>query len=178
MKKKKKVAKKKRVRRVTDMVPRTGSVSKGLGVGLLVTREKKKAFIRAFAITGIVTYSAEAAGIARNTHYDWMAEDKTYKLAVEDAAEQAADRVEAEILRRAIQGIDKPIFYKGKVVKTIKEYSDLLLIFWAKATRPGKFREQYDMNIKGGLNVKMSVSAIQEALLSVADVTDVKEIES
>ena len=54
-----------------------------------------------------------------------------------------------EVRRRAIEGIDKPIVYKGQITKdsdgtpvTVKEYSDNLLMFLTKKLDP-TYRDNY-----------------------------------
>jgi len=34
-------------------------------------------------------------------------------------------KVEAEINRRAIEGVDHPVIYKGEITTSYKEYSDI-----------------------------------------------------
>ncbi len=66
------------------------------------------------------------------------------------AEEVAADRLEAEAWRRAVEGVERPVgWYQGKPGGYVKEYSDVLLIFLLKGLRPEKYRER--MELKGGL---------------------------
>jgi hypothetical protein len=61
------------------------------------------------------------------------------------AKEMAADRLEEEAWRRAVDGVDEPVgFYRGKPSAWVKRYSDTLLIFLLKALRPEKYRERYE----------------------------------
>jgi hypothetical protein len=53
--------------------------------------------------------------VARRSHYYWL-ENAGYVAAFEDVREELADRLEAEARRRAVEGIEKPIFCKGKTV--------------------------------------------------------------
>lgn len=121
------------------------------------TRLKKEAFISAYAQLGIVTSAAKAAGIERKTHYRWLEADAAYRKSVEDAEDQATDRMEQEAWRRAVAGVDKPIYHKGVKVDTIKEWSDLLLIFMLKARRPEKFRERIEHAGPGGGPIQHSL---------------------
>jgi len=113
-----------------------------------ISHPKKRAFLAAFAQTGNVTHSAEMADIDRRTHYDWLASDPTYERAFLDAREQAADRLEEEARRRAVQGTLRPVFYKGEEVGGIREYSDTLLIFLLKGVRPEKYAEHMKQDIR------------------------------
>lgn len=110
--------------------------------GHKMTHPKKRAFLAAYAISGNVTDAAERAGIERKTHYRWLSKDSAYAEAFKDAEEEAADRLEAEARRRATQGVDEPVFYKGYECGTITRYSDALLMFLLKGARPEKYKER------------------------------------
>jgi len=131
------------------------------------TLEKRKRFLESYSKAGNITLACEYAGIERSTHYNIWMKDPKYVAKFEDAKQRAGDLIEAEILRRAVQGIDKPVHYKGDRVDTVREYSDLLLIFLAKAVRPEKFRELSQWHGKGQLDLatgSIDVSIIQEAV--------------
>jgi hypothetical protein len=70
------------------------------------------------------------------------AADEAFARAWEDALEQGTDSLEDEARRRALQGVEKPVFREGRQVGTVTEYSDTLLIFLLKARRPEKFRDR------------------------------------
>lgn len=114
-----------------------------------IPHPKKAAFLAALAEVGNITQAAELAGIDRKTHYIWMKNDPDYPAAYEEAMEQAADRLEQEARRRAVEGVEEPIFYQGKKVGTVQKYSDTLLIFLLKGARPEKYAERYDQRISG-----------------------------
>ncbi len=64
---------------------------------------------------------------------------RTSQRSGDEALEEGTDLLDAEARRRAVIGIDKPVFYKGEVVGSITKYSDSLLMFLLKAHRPQKF---------------------------------------
>ena len=70
-----------------------------------------------------------------------------------EALGEGSDLLEAEARRRAVTGIDKPVFYKGKVVGSITKYSDRLLMFLLKAHRPQKFRDGGKVKQPGATDV-------------------------
>lgn len=107
-----------------------------------ITHPKKRAFLAAYAQTGNVTAAAEAAGIARRTHYDWLESDPVYAEAFAEAQEKAIDLLELEARRRALEGVDEPVFYKGVEVGAVRKYSDTLLIFLLKGYRPERYKER------------------------------------
>jgi len=111
------------------------------------------AFLAALSRTGIVNQAADAAGVhiatvfrardTRNRQGDSLAEAQKFAKDWDHALERAADRVENEIFRRAIDGVERTydVYYKGEKIgtRTVLAYSDRLLMFLAKALRPGRF---------------------------------------
>lgn len=115
-------------------------------------REWSDDFLRALEQTGNVSASCRAAGISRETAYHWKNRDtsvgRRFAERWEKALEEATDRLELEARRRAF-GVDKPVFYQGERIDTVKEYSDTLLIFLLKAHRPERFSERFRMEHSG-----------------------------
>lgn len=103
---------------------------------------KKKAFLAAFAECGNITRAAEIVKMDRRLHYGWLEKDPAYAAAFTDAEEHAADRLEQEARRRAVEGTLKPVFYQGEQCGVIREYSDTLLIVLLKGVRPEKYKER------------------------------------
>ena len=107
-----------------------------------IQQAKKKGFLKAFAELGVVTRAAIAASINRSTHYGWLKGDEEYAEAFEHAKEDAADSLEAEAWRRAVEGVEEPVgWFRGVPGGTVRRYSDTLLIFLLKGARPQKYRE-------------------------------------
>lgn len=106
-----------------------------------VEHAQKTAFLAAFAEVGTVKSAAKAAGISRTTHYNWLRDDPAYAVALEQAAADAGDRLEAEAVRRAVEGWDEPVFHRGEVVGYVHKYSDTLLIFALKGAKPEKYKD-------------------------------------
>jgi hypothetical protein len=124
----------------------------------------KRAFLAAYAETGNITSAAKLAGVDRTNHYRWISEDsedyEVYMQAFKDAQEQAAENLESEARRRAVQGTARPVFYKGEECGTVQEYSDTLLIFLLKGAMPGKYKDN--------VSVDANVSITFEQLLKKA----------
>ena len=123
-----------------------------------IVQPEKRAFIAAYAECGTITKAAEIAGIARQTHYDWSKSDPSYARACEAAYEQAGERLEEEARRRAVEGVEKPVFYQGQQCGVVNEYSDTLLIFLLKGAKPEKYKERISNEVSvipsaaGGVN--------------------------
>lgn len=68
--------------------------------------------------------------------------DEHFDAAISAIKDMTNERIEEEIYRRAVLGTDKPLSYQGKLTgHSVKEYSDNLLMFYAKANMPGKYRD-------------------------------------
>ena len=119
----------------------------------------QETFLEHFAQSANLTASCRMAGIERTTVYGWQEHDETFSMRYQQAEAEANDVIRAAIFRRAIVGVDKPLHYQGRLVKdengklaTVKEYSDTLLIFLAKARMP-EFRDKQQVEVSGSLDV-------------------------
>ena len=116
------------------------------------TSIKKARFVEALrANAGTVAAAARDAGIERReTAYDWRKKDPDFAEAWDDAMEDVTETAERELYRRAVTGIDKPVFYKGVVcAEAIREYSDTCLIFLLKSKRPEVYRDRQSVEHSG-----------------------------
>lgn len=98
---------------------------------------------------GNVSRACKAAGVSRDAAYDHQRADPAFAAQWADALEQAADWLEREAWRRAVKGVDKPVYQKGAKVGTVREFSDPLLIQLLKANKPDKYRENVAMQHTG-----------------------------
>lgn len=88
-----------------------------------------------------VASAAQAAGLARGTLYRWRAQSKSFHKAWQDAYDAGTDRLEDEARRRAVEGVEKPVFRGGEIVGHVTDYSDTMLMFLLKARRPEIFAQ-------------------------------------
>ena len=121
---------------------------------------KKKRFLEKYIDIGDITLTAKVTGIDRSTHYKWLEDDPEYQLSFTEADKQAADILETEAYRRAVKGVNKPIYYKGKRCGYVREYSDTLLIVLLKARRPEKYRERHEITGKDGAPLNNNLNII------------------
>lgn len=116
-------------------------------------RQKKALFLETFRRSGNIALSARAAQVDRSTYYRWCEHDDQFAAAAGAAVQEAADILEAEAWRRAVQGVkrEKGVWHQGEQVgsEIATEYSDTLLIFLLKGVRPEKFRDRYDITSAG-----------------------------
>ena len=92
-------------------------------------REQQERFLAQYGRTGNITSAAEASGVARRSHYNWIRDDALgYRARFDSAREQYADQLERIVHER----LTDPTGNSG---------SDILLMFMLKALRPEKYRE-------------------------------------
>lgn len=119
-------------------------------------RAWKAAFLKALAATGNVRRSAETAEVSRAFVYEQRVGDLAFAAAWDAALDQAAPVLEEEMWRRAVDGVDEPVF--GRVGKdqdgqigVVRKYSDALLTTLAKAAKPEKYRERQQIDVTASL---------------------------
>ena len=116
----------------------------------------EKAFITALAEFGVVSHACAAAKIDRSTAYLQRKKYEDFAEAWKEALEIAADALELEARRRAYEGVEEPVYGRGSgpnagtvKVGAIRKYSDTLMMFLLKGSRPEKFRERFDHSLHG-----------------------------
>jgi len=103
-----------------------------------------------------VRLAAEAVALSRSRAYELRDEDPEFAAAWDAAVDEAADRLEQEAWRRAVDGWEEPVFGSlgGGVgsgeVGRVRKFSNALLIFLLKGNRPDKFAERHQVGGKGG----------------------------
>ena len=93
-------------------------------------------FLKALSETANITISSQIADLPRRTAYRWLKTDPEFAAAWEEALEQATERLEEEVRRRAVDGVDEPVFHQGEICGCRRKYSDNLLMFLLKKRKP------------------------------------------
>jgi len=107
-----------------------------------ISDDRRKAFLAELARTGSIAQAARAASPhaksgAVTSFRDLIRRDREFAAAVEEAMFEARGVIEAEIHRRAVEGVERPVYDKqGKPIGVVREYSDRLLELKARATLP------------------------------------------
>lgn len=125
----------------------------------------EKAFFTCLAETGNVRRSCIAAAISRSTVYSFRGQYQDFRESWDAALQEAMDVLEEEAYRRAVTGLKRLKFEKGKPVIDLStgeqyfehEYSDTLLIFLLKGGRPEKFRDRHEVTGANGGPLESSV---------------------
>lgn len=145
-----------------------------------ILNPKKRAYLVALSLTPNLVKAAHIAGISSMTGYNWRTDNSQdnaeFLLGVDVARAIAVERAESEAWRRAIEGVERPIFGSlgsdpntGKSLGTgqigsQKEYSDTLMMFLLKGHRPEKYRERFEHT--GANGGPIQVTAIDPRSLS------------
>ena len=153
--------------------------------------EAQAAFLEAYEHTANVLRAAEQAEISREIVYYWLEHDEQFLFAYNLADKAANAHIEAEIRRRAIEGVVEPLVSQGQLVYeyepvldeqgnqrydkagkpmmkrgallTTRKYSDTLLIFYSKKRMP-EYREKQQIEHSGSLASGADVRALHAAI--------------
>lgn len=107
-----------------------------------VTQDDWKMLFTELLKSGNLTVALARANINKDTFHSLKYKipklNAKYKLYRKMVAENV---LEPEAYRRAIQGVEKPIYYRGEEVGTVTEYSDSLLIRLLQGAMPEVYRD-------------------------------------
>lgn len=125
-----------------------------------MTDPRKRAWLVAFACTGKLVAAAAAAKVSIRTGYDWRhdPDDRTFQAALVVARALQGDFAEAEVKRRAFEGVDEPIYQGGRLVGTRTRFSDILSMFYLKGLMPEKYREHVEHSGPQGGAIPLTAS--------------------
>lgn len=112
-------------------------------------------FIEYIKRTGHLAHSCEACGISRECYYKERRANPEFARLVDEAKEYYIEALEIEADRRARDGTDVPIYYKGERIGEKKEYSDALLQFRLKGLKPDMYRDRSDVNMDASVTIKV-----------------------
>lgn len=121
------------------------------------TKEKQEQFLVLYSAFGVISRCASMIGVTYSMVDQARKKDKEFLKLFNRAKEIAADTVEAEVFERAVTGWKEPVFYKGEIVGEITKKSDRMLELLAKAVRPEKFSEKFQLSGKGGGPIQFEI---------------------
>lgn len=108
-------------------------------------RAKQTAFLNAYRETGTITSALRLAKSDRATYRGWLEADLTFSTRVEEVWEELADELEEELRRRALRGVDEPVYYRGEKIGVVTRRSEAALMLLLKAKRL-EFRERAEIS--------------------------------
>ncbi len=131
------------------------------------TREK---FLEKLKETANVSLAADLVGINRIRAYQLKKKDKEFSDLWDEAIEIGTDMLEYKARIRAMDGVKRPVFYKGEECGYITEYSDRLMETLLAAHRPGKYNRSM-VDLPQGAEIIISVKTSGNAESKAIDVT-------
>lgn len=102
----------------------------------LWTLRVRTAFLDALAELGQVRAAARAAGISSQRVYRERQKCPEFAKDWSEAMDRALDALEETLLDRAMNGVEKQVYYGGKSCGSVRQYSDALAMFLLRARRP------------------------------------------
>ena len=113
----------------------------------------RKPFLESLARQGIVVTAAADASITKKTAYNARNNDPDFAQQWDDAIDTATETLEIELRRRALDGVEEPVFYRGVMLdQRVRKYSDVLLMFYLKGLKPEKYRDNISQHIEGKIS--------------------------
>jgi len=142
-----------------------------------LTERRKKVFLAELARHGIIVRAARAASPRASGQYgavrtfkDERDRDPEFAAQWQEAVEAAEAAIEHEIYRRAMEGVEEPIYagkYREKIVGTVRRYSDPLLMFRARALLPA-YRETQAISVNKHVTHNVDAGVLGDAVAKVA----------
>ena len=122
----------------------------GVGSNLAGTQAVRDCFLTTLGQTGNASAACRASGLSRRQLNLLKQRDPVFATAYGEALDEAADVLEAEAWRRALEGIAQPVMKAGQPVLdqstgeavTVRRYSDPLLVLLLRGCKPAKFSQR------------------------------------
>jgi hypothetical protein len=125
-------------------------------------------FLASFRAIGVISRAAVDAGVSRRSVYNWLERDQDFKDRFEDAEEDVRDEIREEIHRRAIEGVDEPVYQRGVLVGHVRKYSDAILLKMAAARLP----EYRSLATSNQPKVAEEAGAQKKVVVEIVEVSD------
>lgn len=134
----------------------------------------QKQWLKAYIETGSQTKACEMTGWHYNTVKKHKNKKGRFYQKFLDAQEQILNELEAEAYRRAVDGVEEPVFYKGEECGTITRYSDQLLGLLLRANNPDKYNQsKSSVEVSGKDGGPIEVSHARSKLLDIINSTTI-----
>lgn len=140
-----------------------GEVQKGLVARDFLLRQRSTIpdtvldnFLEYYAKTGSYVRAAKACGLSVRTLRELEGLSTTFAEALDQARMLAVAEIEEAARERAINGVERDVYYKGEVVGQEREYSDRLAELLLVGNMPEKYgRDRFGQGASsaGGVNI-------------------------
>jgi hypothetical protein len=119
---------------------------------------QRQLFLWGLMHTGRIWKACKIAKIGRTRSWVWRCEDPAFEQAADRCMRMASGTVADALWERAVEGVERGVWYRGEQVGTEREYSDVAAIFLLKNLDPERFRDRVSTEV--GLSA--SLLAIHE----------------
>lgn len=128
-------------------------------------------FLHLLRTTGSVQVAARRLGLNRKNLYTKRDQDEEFKAQWELAVADSQTSLEDEAYRRAMIGVEEPVFQGGRLVGHVQKYSDGLLTFLLKAHNPNKYSERLQVSGPNGgaIPVQMDLTKLGDDELALLE---------
>lgn len=123
-----------------------------------LTEARKRTFLRVLSETGSVFAAARVASphsrgqrAATSTFHEERSRNPEFAQAWTEAEQAALAKVEAEVMRRAMTPVSRPVFSKGELVGHTLEYDNRLLVTLARRLNPEAWSERQRVEHSGAV---------------------------
>lgn len=127
-----------------------------------LTHQVKNKICKLIEETGDWRVAVAAVGVSRIAFRNALKKDVQLAERIEMAEANYLGELEAEARRRAVEGVEKGIYYKGDRIATEREYSDKLLDKLMAAADKEKYSKQ--TNVKNDTTVNITQDALRKKL--------------
>jgi hypothetical protein len=110
------------------------------------TPERQRLFIHALSKIGVVSFAASCVGMSRKSAYALLnraGPDSGFAHAWREAQARGRMTTWFETVRRAVEGVEEPYFYRGIQRGTRRVYNDRLLIAAFRAVERAKGHDPF-----------------------------------
>jgi hypothetical protein len=121
---------------------------------LKMTADMKQAFLDMLEEVPNITAVRKLFGVGSSAVYRAKAADPEWAADVGHAINAGYDMMEEEARKRAVDGWNEPVYYRGEMVGEIRRYSDGLLKFLLTHSKPKKFNPGAKVSVDAGEKVK------------------------
>jgi hypothetical protein len=134
------------------------------------TAERQIAFIETLAATKCVDDACRRVGMSDTSAYELRnrACGAAFRKAWDIALECQLDRVEHGAVERTLNGVPRPIFYKGEQVGEWRQFDERLTMFLLRSRRPARFGKWIDQLPPERPDEDRARYALGDALLNIA----------
>ena len=135
-----------------------------------LTNGRKQAFLAALRATGSIRAAARRASPGsrstegpHSTFRMALQRDPEFAAAAQEAMNDALGSLEAEAMRRAVEGYQRPVYQRGELVGYETVYSDNMLLTLLRARAPEAYSDRRDLHVTGSVSHVHGVLTIDAA---------------